>query len=129
MADHLPNRLEVRSAALETTSRKQLNFEEAEGDYRRTVYLYERCLTTAALYEEFWQRYARWMMAQAGKEEVRIIYQRSSCVYFPILRLSVRHNYALLEETCGRLDVSKVIYEAILAASSGERGDRNTEQR
>ncbi|KAF2456624.1 pre-mRNA-processing factor 39 [Lineolata rhizophorae] len=100
--------------------RKYLDFEEVEGDYRRTVYLYERCLTTAALYEEFWLRYARWMMAQAGKEEeVRIIYQRASCVYVPISRLSARHNYALFEEMCGRVDVSKAIYEAILLSTPG----------
>ena len=41
--------------------RKYLNFEEVEGDYTRTSFLYERCLVTCAYYDEFWMRYARWM--------------------------------------------------------------------
>ncbi|OQU95776.1 hypothetical protein CLAIMM_01947 [Cladophialophora immunda] len=65
--------------------RKYLDFEESEGDYTRTQFLYERCLVTCAQHDEFWLRYARWMLAQQGKEEeVRNIYQRASCFYVPI---------------------------------------------
>ena len=104
--------------------RKYLDFEEAEGDYTRTKFLYERCLVTAANYEEFWLRYARWMFAQQEKqeedrkqqkqEEVRNIYSRASCVYVPMSNPTVRLHYAQFEEAVGRSDVAVAIHEAIL---------------
>src|ERR1700761_8141685 len=95
--------------------RKYLDFEEVEGSYARTVFLYERCLVACAYYDEFWLRYARWMSAQEGKEEeVRNIYQRASCIYAPISRPAVRLNWALFEEMNNRVDVARAIYEAIL---------------
>ena len=98
-----------------TNWRKYLNFEEAEGDYHRTVFLYERCVVAAAYYEEFWLRFARWMLGQGDKqEEVRNIYQRASCLYVSISKPAIRRHYALFEESCGRPDVAEAIYEAIL---------------
>lgn len=95
--------------------RKYLDFEEVEGDYSRTQFLYERCLVTCAHYDEFWLRYARWMLAQPGKEEeVRNIYQRASALYVPISRPAARLQYALFEEMCGRVEVAKDIHHAIL---------------
>ena len=98
-----------------TNWRKYLDFEESEGDYSRIQFLYERCLVTAALHEEFWLRYARWMLAQPGKdEEVRNIYQRASCIFVPIALTTTRLHYAIFEEMSGRVDVAKDIHEAIL---------------
>ncbi len=95
--------------------RKYLDFEESETDYQRVTFLYERCLVAAAYYDEFWLRYARWMLTQLNKiEEVRNIYQRASCLYAPIARPAVRLQWALLEEMEGRLDVAQAIYEAML---------------
>lgn len=95
--------------------RKYLDFEESEGDYPRIVFLYERCLVTAAYYDDFWLRYARWMLAQPGKEEeVRNIYMRASCFYAPISRPAVRLQYARFEEMSGRVDVAQDIHQAIL---------------
>jgi pre-mRNA-processing factor 39 len=95
--------------------RKYLDFEEVEGDYIRTAFLYERCLVTCAYYDEFWSRYARWMLAQPGKEEeVRNIYQRASMLYVPISRPAVRLHYAYFEEMCGRIELAKDIHQAIL---------------
>ncbi|KAF2239336.1 hypothetical protein EV356DRAFT_557059 [Viridothelium virens] len=95
--------------------RKYLDFEEAEGNYQRTAFLYERCLVAAAYYEEFWLRFARWMFAQDNKqEEVRNIYQRASCLYLPISKPAIRIQYALFEEMSGRADVAEAIHEAIL---------------
>ena len=100
--------------------RKYLDFEEVEGDYQRTAFLYERCLVTAASYDEFWLRYARWMISQPGKEEeVRMIYQRASCLYVPISRPAVRLQYAIFEEMSGRIDVARAIHEAILINTPG----------
>ena len=95
--------------------RKYLDFEEVEGDYHRTVFLYERCLVTCAYYDEFWLRYARWMIAQSGKEEeVRNIYQRASVLYAPISRPAVRLQYAYFEESLDRVELAKDIHQAIL---------------
>ncbi|KAI9879802.1 MAG: hypothetical protein M1830_006984 [Pleopsidium flavum] len=95
--------------------RKYLDFEEVEGDYSRTQFLYERCLVTCAYYDEFWLRYARWMLAQQGKEEeVRNVYQRASMLYAPISRPAVRLQYAYFEEMSGRVEVAKDIHQAIL---------------
>lgn len=98
-----------------TNWKKYLDFEESEGSYSRTQFLYERCLVTCAHYDEFWMRFARWMAAQSGKEEeVRIIYQRASCLYVPIANPAVRLRYAYFEEVSGRVDVAKDIHAAIL---------------
>ena len=100
--------------------RKYLDFEEVEGDYTRTTFLYERCLVTCALYDEFWLRYARWMLAQASKEEeVRNIYQRASMVYVPISRPKVRLQYAYFEESCDRVELAKDIHQSILTIVPG----------
>ncbi|TAQ88412.1 hypothetical protein B7494_g3277 [Chlorociboria aeruginascens] len=95
--------------------RKYLDFEESEGDYIRTVFLYERCLVTAAFYDEFWFRYVRWMSAQDKKqEEVRIIYQRASTIFVPISRPGIRLQYAYFEEMSDRVDIARDIHTAIL---------------
>lgn len=95
--------------------RKYLDFEEGEGDTTRIQFLYERCLVTCALHDEFWTRYARWMSAQPNKQEdVRNIYIRASCVFVPIAVPAVRLQYAYFEEMQGKVDVAKAIHEAIL---------------
>lgn len=100
--------------------RKYLDYEESEGDFVRIAFLYERCLVAAAYYDEFWLRFARWMLAQIGKiEEVRNIYQRASCLYAPIARPTVRLQWALFEEMHGRVDVAHAIYEAMLFTMPG----------
>ncbi|KAH6671232.1 hypothetical protein B0J14DRAFT_595608 [Halenospora varia] len=100
--------------------RKYLDFEEAEGDYVRAVFLYERCLVTCAFYDEFWFRYARWMSAQPGKqEEVRNIYQRASTLYVPISRPGIRLQYAYFEEMSNRVDLAVDIHQAILERMPG----------
>ncbi|KAI9671532.1 MAG: hypothetical protein M1817_003584 [Caeruleum heppii] len=100
--------------------RKYLDFEEVEGDYMRAAFLYERCLVTCAFYDEFWFRYARWMLAQKGKEEeVRNIYQRACTLYVPIARPAIRLHYAYFEEMSDRLDLARDIHEATLIALPG----------
>ncbi|KAB8302285.1 hypothetical protein EYC80_005724 [Monilinia laxa] len=100
--------------------RKYLDFEEAEDDYTRAVFLYERCLVTCAFYDEFWFRYARWMSSKERKEEeVRNIYQRASTLYVPISRPGIRLQYAYFEEMSGRVDVARDIHQAILDRMPG----------
>ncbi|KAK9777032.1 putative Pre-mRNA-processing factor 39 [Seiridium cardinale] len=95
--------------------RKYLDFEEAEGDFVRTTFLYERCIVTCALYDEFWFRYAQWMASQPGKEEeVRHIYMRAATIFVPVSRPGIRLQFAYFEESQGRTDVARDIHEAIL---------------
>ncbi|KAI2640416.1 pre-mRNA-processing factor 39 [Hypomontagnella submonticulosa] len=95
--------------------RKYLDFEESEHDFARITFLYERCVVTCALYDEFWLRYARWMSAQPGKEEeVRHIYMRAATLFVPISRPGVRLQFAYFEESCGRVGIARDIHEAIL---------------
>lgn len=94
---------------------KYLDYEESEGDYARIKFLYERCLVSAANYEDFWFRYARWLAAQPGKEqEVRNAYQRASCIYIPIAQPAIRLSYANFEESQRRAEVAIGIHEAVL---------------
>ncbi|KAI0203996.1 pre-mRNA-processing factor 39 [Astrocystis sublimbata] len=95
--------------------RKYLDFEEAQGDFDRIVFLYDRCLVTCALYDEFWIRYARWMSAQPSKdEEVRHIYMRAATLFVPVSRPGIRLQWAYFEESAGRIGVARDIHEAIL---------------
>lgn len=94
--------------------RRYLDFEEVEGDYARIKFLYERCLVTAANYDEFWLRYGRWQLVNDKKEEVRNIYQRASCIFVPITKPEIRLAYAAFEESLDRPDVAIAIHEAIL---------------
>jgi pre-mRNA-processing factor 39 len=96
--------------------RKYLDFEEDGGDYSRTKFLYERCLVTAANYDEFWFRYVRWMLAREGNksEEVRNILQRASYMFVPIAKPSIRLFWAKFEESQDYPDIAADILEAIL---------------
>ncbi|KAI1385046.1 pre-mRNA-processing factor 39 [Hypoxylon trugodes] len=95
--------------------RKYLDFEEGEHDFARTAFLYERCIVTCALYDEFWLRYARWMSAQPGKEEeVRHVYMRAATLFVPMSRPGIRLQWAYFEESYGRIGVARDIHEAVL---------------
>ncbi|KAK0703279.1 hypothetical protein B0T26DRAFT_756839 [Lasiosphaeria miniovina] len=96
------------------TWRKYLDFQEAQGDYAKTVFLYNRCLVSCACYDEFWFRYVRWIGAQKDKEEeVRHIYIRAAQLV-PVTRPGIRLQFAYFEESCGRVDIARAIYKAIL---------------
>lgn len=104
---------ELEDAELENW-RKYLDFEEKQGDFERTSFLYERCLVACALYDEFWLRYARWMFSQGKEENTRIIYMRASCIFVPIEAPTIRLNWARLEEKLGRISVAREIHTSML---------------
>lgn len=93
---------------------KYLDFEEKQGDFDRTSFLYERCLVACALYPEFWLRFARWMLSLGKEENTRIIYEKASTIFIPISAPAVRLAYARFEEKHGRYLVSRDIYLAML---------------
>lgn len=103
--------------------RQYLDFEERQGDYERTKFLYERCLVCAANYEAFWFRYVRWMASKPEKtEEIRNIYQRASCIFVKITEPAIRLSWARFEESNDRADVAAAIYEAMLLVLPNDVG-------
>jgi pre-mRNA-processing factor 39 len=101
--------------------RKYLDFEEKAGDFERTSFLYERCLSICALYDEFWLRYARWMFSQGKEENTRIIYAKASSIFVPINSPTMRLNWARFEEKLGRTSIARDIYVAILDQAPGHQ--------
>lgn len=104
---------ELEEAELENW-RKYLDFEEKQGDFERTCFLYERCLVACALYDEFWLRYARWMFSQCKDENTRIIYMRASSIFVPIEAPTIRLNWARFEEKLGRISIAQEIHTSML---------------
>lgn len=111
---------ELEDAELENW-RKYLDYEEKQGDFERTTFLYERCLVACALYDEFWLRYARWMFSQGKEENTRIIYMRASCIFVPISAPAIRLNWARFEEKLGRISIARDIYSAMLEQAPEQR--------
>ncbi|RIB26755.1 hypothetical protein C2G38_1996840 [Gigaspora rosea] len=99
--------------------RRYLDFEETEGDETRIQVLYERCLVACALYEEFWQRYARWMISKNRLDDARNIYKRATSVFIPISRPSIRLSYACFEEQQGNIDEARNTYKMVLDSLPG----------
>ncbi|CAI2186839.1 8955_t:CDS:10 [Funneliformis geosporum] len=99
-----------------TNWRRYLDFEESEGDDTRIQVLYERCLVACALYEEFWQRYARWMITKNRYSDARNIYIRATSVFIPI---SIRLSYVCLEEQQGNIEEVRNLYKSIMESSPG----------
>lgn len=97
-----------------TNWRRYLEFEEAEGNFERTKFLYERCLVACALYDEFWFRYVRWLEGVGGRDEdIRYALQRASTTFIPIVRPAIRYHYSLWEESKGRIAVARAILKSL----------------
>ncbi|KAF9914305.1 hypothetical protein BX616_008560 [Lobosporangium transversale] len=93
--------------------RRYLDFEEAEGNVERIRILYERCLVTCALYEEFWLRYGTWARSQNDLEALQTIYSRAALMV-PPSNPSVRLTLALVEEERGDTVAARRQYQTIL---------------
>ncbi|KAJ3108350.1 hypothetical protein HDU97_001475 [Phlyctochytrium planicorne] len=99
--------------------RKYLDFEEAEGDVARCYILYERCLVSCALYEEFWLRYARYLVERGDTDGARNVYVRATTIFVAAGRTTIRLEYADFEEENGKPDDAREIYKKILEAVPG----------
>lgn len=93
--------------------RRYLHFEEVEGNTDRIILLYERAVLPTAQYEEFWLRYARWLVASDLIEQARRVLQQG-CFAVPIGRTELRIYYAQFEEAQGNYEAAKDIYNIIL---------------
>ncbi|KAJ3013064.1 hypothetical protein HKX48_005933 [Thoreauomyces humboldtii] len=94
--------------------RKYLDFEETEGEQARIYTLYERCLVPCALYEEFWQRYVRFVLSRDDRTGAHSIFIRATTIFVPSTRPAIRLSYAAFEEGEGRVDKARAVYASIL---------------
>lgn len=87
--------------------RAYLDFEVSEGSHERIVVLFERALIAAALYEDIWIRYARYM-ERKDEAAAREVYKRACGIH-----LTKKPNphlaWSAFEEKLGRYDESKQI--------------------
>ena len=81
--------------------REYLDFELSNGDHRRVVILFERCVIACALYEDFWQRFATYMEGH-GVEKCRHVYERACMIHLP-RKPSIHLAWAAFEEQQGEM--------------------------
>ncbi|CAH3175546.1 unnamed protein product, partial [Porites evermanni] len=79
--------------------REYLDFELSNGDHRRVVILFERCVIACALYEDFWQRFATYMEGHSV-EKCRHVYERACTIHLP-RKPSIHLAWAAFEEQQG----------------------------
>ncbi|KAJ3185594.1 hypothetical protein HDU87_000217 [Geranomyces variabilis] len=99
--------------------RRYLDFEEGEGDQDRIYTLYERCLVPCALYEEFWQRYVRFLLSVDNRPQTRAAFLRATTLFVPPTRPSIRLASAAFEEEEGRITEARDIYSNLLRQVPG----------
>ncbi|CAD5119021.1 DgyrCDS7672 [Dimorphilus gyrociliatus] len=98
-----------------------LDYETKQENHTRIVFLYERCLISCALYEEFWLKYAKYMTDHSHIEEARSIYERACNVHLPMkvnLALSWSHfeeNISGMESAIKILDQFEARHPGIIA--------------
>ncbi|KAG0059235.1 hypothetical protein BGZ89_000566 [Linnemannia elongata] len=98
--------------------RRYLDFEETEGDVERIRVLYERCLVTCALYEEFWLRYGAWARSLDNVELLQDIYSRA-VVMVPSSNPSLALTLAMIEEERGDNEAARRQYQKTLERLPG----------
>ncbi|XP_048840839.1 pre-mRNA-processing factor 39-like isoform X2 [Brienomyrus brachyistius] len=76
--------------------REYLDFEMENGSLERVVMLFERCLVACAFYEEFWIKYARFMM-NYSIDGARDVYTKACLTHLP-KKPSIHLLWAMFEE-------------------------------
>jgi len=97
--------------------REYLDAEIADGNHERIVLLFERCLIACALYEDFWLKYARYMVNH-DVNKARSIYQRACCIHLP-KKPNIHIQWASFEEMNGDIDKAAWILESLDASLQG----------
>jgi len=73
--------------------------------------LFERCMTSCALYEDMWLKYANWAEYKSKDFELaRSVYKRCCTIHLP-KRANCRLEWATFEERQGKLEESRKILE------------------
>ncbi|CAH1793220.1 unnamed protein product [Owenia fusiformis] len=76
-----------------------LDWEIENGTHKRVLLLFERCMISCALYEEFWMKYAKYMEEHSVKG-VREVYKRACTIHLP-KKPTINLAWAAFEEIHG----------------------------
>lgn len=89
--------------------REYLDNEISRGKHERIVVLFERCLIACALYEDFWLKYAKYMLPH-DESKARKIYHRACNIHLP-KRPNIHMQWAAFEEITNNIEESSRILE------------------
>ncbi|XP_063465339.1 pre-mRNA-processing factor 39 isoform X2 [Symphalangus syndactylus] len=87
--------------------KEYLEFEIENGTHERVVVLFERCVISCALYEEFWIKYAKYM-ENHSIEGVRHVFSRACTIHLP-KKPTVHMLWAAFEEQQGNINEARNI--------------------
>ncbi|XP_036313973.1 pre-mRNA-processing factor 39 isoform X2 [Pipistrellus kuhlii] len=90
--------------------KEYLEFEIENGTHERVVVLFERCVISCALYEEFWIKYAKYM-ENHSIEGVRHVFSRACTIHLP-KKPVVHMLWAAFEEQQGNINEARNILRA-----------------
>lgn len=89
-----------------------LDFEIEQGDRKRILVLFERCLIACALYDEFWLKMIHYLESQPNEPEIiqktREVYERACAIHHPD-KPSLHLLWSAFEEQLGNLNKSAEI--------------------
>jgi len=88
--------------------KEYLEFEIENGTHERVVVLFERCVISCALYEEFWIKYAKYM-ENHSIEGVRHVFSRACTIHLP-KKPMVHMLWAAFEEQQGKNEEIQLVF-------------------
>lgn len=96
------------------TWKEYLDFEIGQGDQKRTVILFERCLIACALYQEFWVKFIKYLeeLPNDMSEKIRDVYERACLIHHP-KKAFLSLSWATFEENLGNVDEARKILQKL----------------
>ncbi|XP_065343520.1 pre-mRNA-processing factor 39 isoform X1 [Cloeon dipterum] len=92
-----------------------LDYEIEQGDKRRVIVLFERCLIACALYDEYWIKFLDYLEGQKDESlmaKISDVYERACTIHHP-KKPALQLRWAAFEEGRGRLDSACEILEGL----------------
>ena len=82
-------------------------------DQLRIRTLFERCLVACASYEEFWERYVRWLEGIGDEAFARAALERACLVHLPPTKVKLQLLWAAFEERHGQPQRAKYVFDQL----------------
>jgi pre-mRNA-processing factor 39 len=98
--------------------RDYLDYEISQGDPRRIEFLFERCVVSCALYEDFWSKYCKYAETHI-RERASSIYRRACTIHLQ-QKPNIHVAWAAFEEQDGNVDAAREILTNIDRAVPGQ---------
>ncbi|CAI8011671.1 Pre-mRNA-processing factor 39 [Geodia barretti] len=98
--------------------RDYLDFEISQGDPRRIEFLFERCVVSCALYEDFWSKYCKYAETHI-REWASAIYRRACNIHLQ-QKPNIHVAWAAFEEKNGNVDTAREILTSVDRAVPGQ---------